>query len=333
MANNNYDCVRVAIRLRPLVKSEINRGCQNVIDCCVESRQVIITDTTNGTFTFNYVFPPEKSQASVYDESVSNMIRKLFEGYNVTILAYGQTGSGKTFTMGTNYDGNEYHDEVGVIPRAMIDIFDQIKQMESSDFEFDVTCSFMELYQEVLFDLLSEKDRQSAIVDIREDGARGIVIPLLTEVGIKTAQEATDCLMKGSAGRKVGATAMNAVSSRSHAIFTVNLTIKNKNDSKSSKTARFNLVDLAGSERSKKTQATGERFREGVKINQGLLALGNVISALGGGSGLNQTHIPYRDSKLTRLLQDSLGGNSLTLMIACASPADYNTEETLSTLR
>lgn len=148
---------------------------------------------------------------------------------------------------------------------------------------------------------------------------------------IPDAGKAASYLMEGGENRSVGATAMNDVSSRSHAIFTVNFKIIEKDGA--TMKAKFHLVDLAGSERSKKTKATGMRFKEGVKINQGLLALGNVISALGGGSGSTGGFISYRDSKLTRLLQDSLGGNSLTLMIACVSPADYNIEETLSTLR
>lgn len=252
----------------------------------------------------------------------------MWTGYNVTILAYGQTGSGKTHTMGTAFDG-ALCDDIGVIPRAVTDIFTQIESMP--DHTFNVSCAFIELYQEKLYDLLSQNPRDQSVVDIREESGR-IIIPNLTEITVKDEKETTDCLIKGSADRAVGATAMNATSSRSHAIFTITVQ-KVKNDDTSSATiAKFHLVDLAGSERSKKTLATGEQFKEGVKINQGLLALGNVISALGASSGAPQ-HISYRDSKLTRLLQDSLGGNSMTLMIACISPADYNMEETLGTLR
>lgn len=226
--------------------------------------------------------------------------------------------------MGTAFDGST-NNTVGVIPRAVDDIFKKVS--EDSLAEFRVTCSFMELYQEHLYDLLSPKSRDQQIIEIREDPKVGICLPNLTEMIVKNATDTTNCLTQGSAGRVTGATAMNAQSSRSHAIFTITI---NRRCGKDQTTAKFNLVDLAGSERSKKTKASGERMKEGININKGLLALGNVISALGTG---NNGHIPYRDSKLTRLLQDSLGGNSITLMIACVSPADYNLEETVSTLR
>lgn len=247
----------------------------------------------------------------------------------MTILAYGQTGSGKTHTMGTTYDGSE-SDEIGVIPRAVADIFNRMEEM--SEYDFNVNCAFIELYQEKLYDLLSPQPREQSIVDIREVQNNKIAIPNLTEVVVKNALETTNCLMRGSADRAVGSTAMNATSSRSHAIFTITLQKVHKDNPTAATSAKFHLVDLAGSERSKKTLTTGEQFKEGVKINQGLLALGNVISALGS-SNQSAQHIGYRDSKLTRLLQDSLGGNSMTLMIACISPADYNMEETLGTLR
>ena len=218
---------------------------------------------------------------------------------------------------------------MGVIPRAVHDIFTIITSKK--DYEFKVGVSFMELYQEQLYDLLSERQRSERIVDIRED-PKGIKIVGLTEKIVTNAKETLEFLAQGSRERATGSTAMNSESSRSHAIFTIIIRQRKYDDPNSATTSKFHLVDLAGSERSKKTQATGERFKEGVNINKGLLALGNVISQLGelGGSA---TYIGYRDSKLTRLLQDSLGGNSMTLMIACVSPADYNLDETLSTLR
>lgn len=149
-------------------------------------------------------------------------------GYNVTILAYGQTGSGKTHTMGTAFDGTET-DDIGVIPRAVAEIFDKIESMP--EYDFDVSCSFMELYQEQLFDLLATGAREQSIVDIREDSVKGIFISNLREVPVKSTKEATDCLIKGSAGRVVGATAMNASSSRSHAIFTITIQKVNTKDS------------------------------------------------------------------------------------------------------
>lgn len=233
--------------------------------------------------------------------------------------------------MGTAFSSSSVDNDIGVIPRAINDIFKTIAHMH--DHTFQVHCSFMELYQERLYDLLSENGREQSVVDIREDSNRGIIIPNLSEIPVNSINETTDCLMKGSEGRAVGATAMNQASSRSHAIFTITIQMMRTNDASSSTKSKFHLVDLAGSERSKKTKATGDRFKEGVKINQGLLALGNVISALGTAKQNGAAHISYRDSKLTRLLQDSLGGNSITLMIACVSPADYNVEETISSLR
>ncbi|EAT37448.1 AAEL010568-PA [Aedes aegypti] len=336
MSNNNpaADSVKVALRIRPLNQRERDRGCRIVVEqpTCREP-QVVIGNGISGkpeAFTFNYVFAPEDSQEQLYESSVQPLLEKLYAGYNVTILAYGQTGSGKTYTMGTNYDGEE-DETMGVIPRAINDIFDRVKEM-GGDSEVTINCSFMELYQENLYDLLSNKGtREERVVDIREANNQ-IVIPGLTEIPIRSAEETFEALMRGSQERAVASTAMNAVSSRSHAIFTLNLTNRIKGDKPTVTTSKFHLVDLAGSERPKKTQATGERFKEGVKINQGLLVLGNVISALGS-SGGPLGHVPYRESKLTRLLQDSLGGNSLTLMVACVSPADYNCEETINTLR
>ncbi|XP_011173030.1 chromosome-associated kinesin KIF4 isoform X2 [Solenopsis invicta] len=318
------DTVRVALRIRPLVESELEKGCQVCLEAIPGEPQVRICNTDKA-FTYNYVFPSYVGQEDFYNTAVKRLVDNIFQGYNVTILAYGQTGSGKTHSMGTSYTGVG---EKGVIPRVIYDIFEIIKSKE--DWSFKVTVSFMELYQEQLYDLLSDKQKSQSIVDIREDG-KSIKIVGITEKQVTDAQETLECLAQGSMGRVTGATAMNAHSSRSHAIFTLCIRQQKEDDPNTATVAKFHLVDLAGSERSKKTQTTGERFKEGVNINKGLLALGNVISQLG--DGASGTYIGYRDSRLTRLLQDSLGGNSMTLMIACVSPADYNLDETLSTLR
>ncbi|XP_046605558.1 chromosome-associated kinesin KIF4-like isoform X1 [Neodiprion virginianus] len=317
--------VNVALRIRPLVQTEIEKGCQTCVATVRGQPQVQVLGTDKA-FTFNHVFPPEVNQETFYNTAVKGMINNLFQGYNVTILAYGQTGSGKTHSMGTCYKGGS--EELGIIPHAINDIFQIVEQQ--TDCNFEITVSFTELYQEQLYDLLSQKSRENSVVDIRED-TQGIKIPGLTEIKVENATATFQCLSQGSLGRATGATAMNSQSSRSHAIFTVNIRQEKKDDVNSATTAKFHLVDLAGSERSKKTKATGERFKEGVNINKGLLALGNVISQLG--DGTSGSYVGYRDSKLTRLLQDSLGGNSMTLIIACISPADYNLDETLSTLR
>ncbi|XP_014278993.1 chromosome-associated kinesin KIF4 isoform X3 [Halyomorpha halys] len=314
------DSVKVALRIRPLVNSEIEIGCRPCIERIPNEPQVAIGKGRQ-MFTFNYVFDENEGQTKVYDDAVKSLIDNLFKGYNVTILAYGQTGSGKTHTMGTNYSGDE---ELGIIPRAVYDIFNRINS--DLENEFKVTVNFIELYNESLFDLLTQKPREQSIVEMREV-VGGICIPGLTEIEVNSPNGTLNKLKEGSGGRVVGSTAMNAQSSRSHAIFTISVRIVKKNNIVNSK---FHLVDLAGSERSKKTGTTGERFKEGVNINKGLLVLGNVISQLCEG---NHSYINYRDSKLTRLLQDSLGGNSVTLMIACVSPADYNQDETISTLR
>ncbi|KAK3916982.1 Chromosome-associated kinesin KIF4 [Frankliniella fusca] len=321
------DAIKVALRVRPLSSSELARGCQPCLDCIPNEPQVVMRNSDKA-FTYNYVFSQDSSQADVYDLAVKSLVKQLFKGYNVTILAYGQTGSGKTYSMGTCFSGEG---EMGIIPRAISDIFEIISV--TSDKDFKVSTSFMELYKEQLFDLLAcnTKPRDQCVVDIREDARGGIRIPGLLDMEVFNAEDTFKALAMGSTGRATGATAMNAQSSRSHAIFTITIQMSKKNNGGEDTVAKFHLVDLAGSERSKKTGATGERFKEGVNINKGLLALGNVISALG--DGQQRGYVSYRDSKLTRLLQDSLGGNSMTLMVACVSPADYNCEETLSTLR
>ncbi|KAH0626149.1 hypothetical protein JD844_000942 [Phrynosoma platyrhinos] len=282
-------------------------------------------------FTYDYVFDPSTEQEEVFNTCIVPLVRGIFKGYNATVLAYGQTGSGKTYSMGGAYTADqENNPTVGVIPRVIKLLFQEMK--EKTDWQFSLKVSYLEIYNEDILDLLLPvKDRTSQI-SIREDPKEGIKIVGLTEHEVTTARETVLCLEQGNNSRTVAATAMNTQSSRSHAIFTMSIDQKSKSDMNTSLRCKLHLVDLAGSERQKKTKAEGDRLREGININKGLLCLGNVISALGDETKKGN-FVPYRDSKLTRLLQDSLGGNSHTLMIACVSPADSNLEETLNTLR
>jgi hypothetical protein len=269
-------------------------------------------------------------------------------------MAYGQTGSGKTFTMGSEaHSEPESLSHSGLIPRFLADIFGQLHARKQSSknphtgspvedesgqvlLSYEISASFLEVYGEDVHDLL-DRDRKS--LPLREDANGGIVIAGLTNRPVSNANEALEVLNEGTMNRTTAATLMNLTSSRSHAVFTIYLTQTtrsgNAGDLEVTTTSQFTFVDLAGSERMKKTGAEGERAREGIKINEGLLALGNVINALADEERLakeKKVHVPYRQSKLTRLLQDALGGNSQTFFLACVSPSDTNASETLSTL-
>ncbi|XP_064607442.1 chromosome-associated kinesin KIF4A-like [Liolophura sinensis] len=321
--------VRVAVRCRPLIEKELSEGCQECLQFMQDEPQLVIGK--NKAFTYDYVFKPKDSQELVYDQSVKSLVKNVFKGYNGTVLAYGQTGSGKTFTMGGGYQDSLSGDEfmMGVIPRVVRDLFKGIEDKDG--FQFDVRVSYLEIYNEELIDLLTSAAKRDPIV-IREDTGGGIKLQGMQEVGVNSYLETMQLLENGSRSRTTGATAMNNTSSRSHAIFTIHIDQRKLDDDNDLCHVKFHLVDLAGSERAKRTKAEGERFKEGISINKGLLALGNVISALGDDTE-KRNHIPYRDSKLTRILQDALGGNSHTVMVACISPADSNMEETLNTLR
>lgn len=262
------------------------------------------------------------------------------EGYNGTIFAYGQTGCGKSHTMqgpDLPHDralSSEQLAQRGIISRSFDHVFEAMSV--TSGIRYLPLISYLEIYNENIRDLLSPTTSSSTLI-LKEQPSQGIVVQNLTSHAVHSAEECEQLLAIGTRNRMVGATLMNAGSSRSHSIFTINLeqiTTSNGNTADDEistiKQGKLNLVDLAGSERQSKTGATGDRLKEATKINLSLSALGNVISALVDGKS---KHIPYRDSKLTRLLQDSLGGNTKTLMIACISPADYNYDETLSTLR
>uniref|UniRef100_A0A8C7YP77 Kinesin family member 21B n=1 Tax=Oryzias sinensis TaxID=183150 RepID=A0A8C7YP77_9TELE len=304
-------------------------------------------------FTYDFVFDLDSEQHLVYQTCVYKLIEGCFEGYNATVFAYGQTGSGKTYTMGTGFDVNLGLQEQGIIPRAVHQLFEGIQsrrlraqQAGVQAPEFKVSAQFLELYNEEILDLFDgtrdpESRNRKSNIRIHEDATGSIYTTGVTSRLVHSEEELLQCLKFGALSRTTASTQMNAQSSRSHAIFTIHLCqmrvcqqLQMVRSSPEYETlmAKFHFVDLAGSERLKRTGATGERAREGISINCGLLALGNVISALGDQSKKGG-HVPYRDSKLTRLLQDSLGGNSHTLMIACVSPSDRDFMETLNTLK
>ncbi|XP_049479701.1 kinesin-like protein KIF17 [Panthera uncia] len=247
------------------------------------------------------------------------------EGYNGTIFAYGQTGSGKSFTMQGLPDPSSQR---GIIPRAFEHVFESVQCAENT--KFLVRASYLEIYNEDVRDLLGADSKQK--LELKEHPEKGVYVKGLSMHTVHSMAQCERIMEAGWKNRSVGYTLMNKDSSRSHSIFTISIEIYavDERGKDHLRAGKLNLVDLAGSERQSKTGATGERLKEATKINLSLSALGNVISALVDG---RCKHIPYRDSKLTRLLQDSLGGNTKTLMVACLSPADNNYDETLSTLR
>ncbi|XP_066225049.1 kinesin-like protein KIF21A isoform X8 [Saccopteryx leptura] len=349
-------------QIRPQLAKEKIEGCHICTSVTPGEPQVFLGK--DKAFTFDYVFDIDSQQEQIYTHCIEKLIEGCFEGYNATVFAYGQTGAGKTYTMGTGFDVNIIEEEQGIISRAVKHLFKSIEEKKHTAMksglpppDFKVNAQFLELYNEEVLDLfdttrdIDAKNKKSNI-RIHEDSTGGIYTVGVTTRTVNTESEMMQCLKLGALSRTTASTQMNVQSSRSHAIFTIHLcqtrmcpqtdaenSTDNKVISESSEmnefetlTAKFHFVDLAGSERLKRTGATGERAKEGISINCGLLALGNVISALGDKSK-RATHVPYRDSKLTRLLQDSLGGNSQTIMIACVSPSDRDFMETLNTLK
>jgi len=285
----------------------------------------------SNSFVFDKVFQEEATQKDVYEFCAQPLVSDCLQGYNCTIFAYGQTGSGKTHTMtGAMSQSGEVsplereNDLHGIIPRIAEDIFVAMRNSDRGT-EFIVKVSFVEIYMERIRDLL---DPKSLNLRIREDKTKGVSIEGAQEVYVASAKELLKVVAKGAAARAIASTRMNQDSSRSHSVF--NITVNQRNEETSvSKTGKLFLVDLAGSEMVKKTGAYAETLKEAQMINKSLSALGNVIMHLVDGS----EHVPYRDSKLTRCLQDSLGGNSKTSLIVTCSTASFNENETLSTLR
>mmetsp|Transcript_20554 Transcript_20554/g.28323 ORF Transcript_20554/g.28323 Transcript_20554/m.28323 type:complete len:818 (-) Transcript_20554:135-2588(-) len=364
--------VQVAVRCRPMSSKETSRGCVNIINIgktptskvfnTVHVKSVPGTGTGNSgggedkDFTFDYCYDAESTQSQVYNDLGQPIVSKALDGFNGTIFAYGQTGSGKTFSM----MGTE--ESKGIIPQLNDDLWTRLiakrealleekngvsngvssKQKPSTNTtaKFMVTVSFLEVYNEDIKDLLNPSEKK---LKIHESPDQGIFVEGLCELIVRDSKELLRLIYQGNAVRRVASTNMNDQSSRSHSVFTIKIeqrtstAIENGLTKEHMIKAKMNLVDLAGSERADKTGASGATLKEGANINLSLMTLGNVINALAEGSnakkGAPKKVIPYRNSKLTRLLQESLGGNSATVMIASISPADYNYLETVGTLK
>eukprot|EP00892_Ulva_mutabilis_P001048 jgi/Ulvmu1/10944/UM007_0123.1 len=322
MADNS--AVQVAVRVRDLLPRERLSG---YVSCINVQQDRVVVGSKRG-FCFDFAFSPTCSQESVYDTAVKPLLETCQHGVNITIAAYGQTGSGKTYTMGTAGIASQAKAQQGIAPRLASDIFAQA----ADGCSLAVVVSCLEIYGEELHDLLADNSRSK--LKIREHAGGQIAVAGLREVTVSNEQDLLDVLGKGLLKRATGSTHMNEESSRSHAICTITLTGHSAPDGRGSSTftSKIQLVDLAGSERLSQTFA--RTTKETCQINKGLHALSNVIMAL---SPLPATaaapHVPYRDSKLTRVLQDALGGSARTVLIACVSAADESINETLSTLQ
>ncbi|KAI3856004.1 hypothetical protein MKW92_038801 [Papaver armeniacum] len=334
--------VQVLVRCRPLSDEEQRLNILKVISCNEQKREVNILQSiankqVDRAFAFDKVFGPKAQQRSIYDHAISPIVNEVLEGFNCTVFAYGQTGTGKTYTMegGIKTKGGELSAEAGVIPRAVKQIFDTL-EAQNADYSMKVT--FLELYNEEITDLLapedtsprSSDDRQKKPISLMEDGKGGVIVRGLEEEVVYSANEIYSLLERGSAKRRTVDTLLNKHSSRSHSIFSITIYVKESTmeEEELIKCGKLNLVDLAGSENISRSGAREARAREAGEINKSLLTLGRCINALVEHSG----HIPYRDSKLTRLLRDSLGGKTKTCIIATISPTVQCLDETLSTL-
>ncbi|KAG2538638.1 kinesin-like protein KIN-5A [Panicum virgatum] len=333
--------VQVLLRCRPLSEEERRTGTPVVITCNDQRREVSVAQNIankqiDRTFVFDKVFGPKSQQQDVFNHAVVPLVNEVLDGYNCTIFAYGQTGTGKTYTMeggGGKALNGDLPSDAGVIPRAVKCIFDILEAQRA---EYSMKVSFLELYNEELTDLLAPEeskfsdDKSKKPMALMEDGKGGVLVRGLEEELVSSAAEIYRILDRGSAKRKTAETLLNKQSSRSHSIFSITIHIKEctPEGEEMIKCGKLNLVDLAGSENISRSGARDGRAREAGEINKSLLTLGRVINTLVEHSG----HIPYRDSKLTRLLRDSLGGKTKTCIIATIAPSVHCLEETLSTL-
>ncbi|XP_058827513.1 kinesin-like protein unc-104 isoform X3 [Topomyia yanbarensis] len=340
--------VKVAVRVRPFNSREIGRESKCIIEMsgnttCITNPKVPL-GTSDSVKRFNYDYsywshdPRDadfSTQEMVYSDIGEEMLQHSFDGYNVCIFAYGQTGAGKSYTM----MGKQEESQEGVIPMICKDLFRRIQETETVDLKYSVEVSYMEIYCERVRDLLNPKNKGN--LKVREHPLLGPYVEDLSKLAVTNYQDIHDLIDEGNKARTVAATNMNETSSRSHAVFTIFFTqrrVDKMTSLETEKVSKISLVDLAGSERADSTGAKGTRLKEGANINKSLTTLGKVISALAEMASKSKKSkkadfIPYRDSVLTWLLRENLGGNSKTAMIAAISPADINYDETLSTLR
>ena len=357
------DNIAIFVRVR---KQREDAGAKSVSTDPVRGTVVLHTPTEDRTFSFDRVGGEATTQEEVFEAVGQPLSDACMAGYNAAIFAYGQTGSGKTFTMGFEAEQASAAPEArGLTPRVLDYLFAWMARDErktGGQLSYRCTGSLLEIHNETLTDLLDPPDALPTGhggLRLREDATRGIYVEGLHQEDVGTAEDAARLLQRGAAHRAVGSTAMNSHSSRSHLVFTLAVQATHEADDgiRRVRTALLHLVDLAGSERQRDTQATGARLREACHINRSLSALGNVITALTSGGGQSRalkanpgalsalpsavpsaggsgaTHVPYRNSKLTLLLKDSLGGNSKTCIIATISPLERCFAETLSTLK
>ncbi|BGP48766.1 hypothetical protein JCM10450v2_004642 [Rhodotorula kratochvilovae] len=330
MASTPSNNIKVVCRFRPPNQLELREtGGESIVQISEDGTNVKLRsqDDMRGAeangFTFDRVFQMDTRQEEVFEFGVKGIVDDVMDGYNGTVFAYGQTGSGKSHTMmGPNIDDTEMK---GIIPRITEQIFASIMS-SPANLEYLVKVSYMEIYMERIRDLLAPKNDN---LPVHEDKQRGVYVKNLSDFYVSNSAEVYEIMRQGGSARAVSSTNMNAESSRSHSIFVITVQARNT-ETGTQKTGSLFLVDLAGSEKIGKTGATGQTLEEAKKINKSLSALGMVINALTDGKS---SHIPYRDSKLTRILQESLGGNSRTTLIINCSPSLYNETETLSTLR
>ncbi|XP_028416409.1 kinesin heavy chain-like [Dendronephthya gigantea] len=320
MEADSSECnIKVVCRFRPQSQSEVNSGGLVMTKYPAKSNDTTVFG--NRVYTFDHVFRPAATQEEVYMLSAKPIVKDVLGGYNGTIFAYGQTSSGKTHTM-EGILGDE--DMQGIIPRIVDDIFNYIYDMDEN-LEFHIKVSYFEIYLDKIRDLL---DVSKTSLAVHEDKNRVPYVKGATERFVSSPEEVMDVMEEGKANRHVAVTNMNEHSSRSHSIFLLHIKQENTETNKKL-SGKLYLVDLAGSEKVSKTGAEGDVLEEAKNINKSLSALGNVISALAEGT---KSHVPYRDSKMTRILQESLGGNSRTTIIICCSPSTFNEFETRSTL-